>query len=213
MATIWFNQARSADGMEIMQDGTLRFSALRAAGLTYLVELDPGNPNHILSIKAKKIRLTLAVPLDQTVRAAYKLPTDPSALPTGPVSADECSDMEPGRIRQMYVQSGTVCKKWHRVNSWPTPQSVKSPDGTETAQMPDGVLRDDTPFLASSAMRKLGDVGRVKGQKSVFLKGLCLSYSPGDLVQSIGPRNVRRVVDQVILHCGEGTQITELVLS
>ena len=227
MAGSWQVYPRSIEGIEILDDGTIKLSALRAqatadGGLTYKVAYDTmGNPKHILSITPKKIRMTVAVPLDHSIIGAYKLATDPTPnIPTGPSGAADSADMERG-VRQHYTKSGDTYKRYLRKGSFPTPETVLNPDGSATVQAIDKLgadgnvsqaVRDDTELLRAKAFRKLGDLGRVQGKKSIFLKGVVVSWKPGDFVHDIGGVRVNKVVEEVILHCGESGQKTELVM-
>jgi hypothetical protein len=228
MAGVWTLYPRSVEGIEILDDGTIKLSALRAqatadGSLTYKVTMDPGNPNHILSITQKKIRLTVAVPLDHSIAAAYKLACDPTAnIPTGPSGVADTQDIEPGVVRQRYTKAGETYKKYLRKDAYPTPATVLLPNGNPTPKAPDKLggdgneaqaIRDDTKYLRAQAYRRLGDVGRVQGKKSIYLKGVVTSWKPGDFIKDIGGARVNKVVEEVILHCGESGQKTELVLS
>lgn len=222
MADNWTPFQRSAEGVEILEDGTIRLSALRAAGLTYQVTWVSLEGGKITAIKPYKIRLSVAIPLDHRVSYGYKIAGDPSSLPTGKAVVADAADIEEGVIRQHYAQAGQTYQKWLRKDSYPTPASVKDSAGNPTpkaadklgtAGAKDASLRDDTEYLQHQAERKLGEVGRIQGRKSIFLKGICLQYNPGDSIKDIDGIRVGKVIEEVILHTGNETQLTELVLA
>ncbi len=220
MADTWIPIDRGAEGLQILDDGTLLFSALRAQQLTYIVQMDPAHPTKILSLKHKKIRLTVAIPLDHHVKAAYKLPGNPTSTPTGPVA--HADDIAPGVRRQYALQAGENYKRWLRKDSWPVPASIANVDGSARQHVTDkpgslGIpaqaLRDDTKYLMAQAYRKLSDVGRAGGQKSIFLKGIINTINPGDLIWSIGGAIVSKCVLEVTHHMtGTHAGKTECVL-
>lgn len=220
--TTWTPLDRGVEGIEVLEDGRIRLPMMRVMGKVWETVMDtPDHPTHIKEFKLRKIRLTLAIPLDHTTRAAVKLTTDPSNLPTGSQGANE-DDIAQGYIRQHYT-SAESCKKWLRKDSYPVPQSLKDPYTTaDTEKFPDklggdgtggGCLRNDQSYLNAEAIRILNDVGRVAGEKPIILKGVCLDWNPGDVVGNVGDIKVNKSVKEVIWHCGETTQCTELVLA
>lgn len=217
----WDRVDRGCEGLQVLEDGTLLFSALRAQGRTYLAVMDfPDNPNHIREIKVAKIRLTVAVPLDHTTRAKYKIPCDPTSnIPTGPITR-AAEDIAPNALRQHYVKAGENFKRYLRRNSWPQPQSIpdvygdptpKVADKLGTGGKPENALRDDTLLLNSQAFRILSDIGRPGGEKSILLKGICPTWKPGAMIGNIGAVAVNKAVKEVIFHTSK-PQLTELVL-
>ena len=89
---------------------------------------------------------------------------------------------------------------------------AKAEDLPGTIGVPSKALRDDTPLALNEANRNLAEVGRMQGRRPLILKGISLTYLPGDEIQDVSGCNVDKVVSEVILHCGEETQHTELVL-
>jgi hypothetical protein len=215
----WVPFPRGTEGVEVLDDGTIRLSGPRAQALTYDKTINPST-NKLDALKARKIRFTAAVPLDHAVRFGYKLSTDPSSLPTGTNVETDIENVSPQFLRQYQFKAGQNAKKYLRKDSYPVPQSVVNDTGNPTEQAEDklgssggkgNALRDDSEFLMNQAQRRLQDVGRLSGKKSIFLAGLVLHWAPGDMIDNISGEKFKRVVSEVILHTGNETQVTELV--
>lgn len=217
----WVPLPRSTEGVEVLDDGTIKLSALRAAGFTYVCSyVGIEKITHIATLVANKIRFTAAIPMDVSVKYGYKLATDrESQLPTGSTVTD-LDAIAPYFSRQYGFKAGEACKRWLRKKSYVTPESVKDAAGVGAAAVDDklgtggfkaNALRDDTEYLQHQCERRLTEVGRVAGKKSIFVQGLVLSYKPGDQIKDIDGVPFGKTVSEVKFHTGNETQVTELV--
>ena len=222
----WIPVPSRNEGIEILADGTLMLHALRAQKLTFDAVYDETGTSTngtLLSLTPRKIRMTIAVPLDHAIKFGYKLSGVNSPLPTGPGNSTVSEELDlSGYARAHYVSSDKY-EKWLRKDSFPVPNTIydpkipgptpKAPDKLGSGTDPKAALRDDIVYLQNEAKRNLEEVGRMQGSRSIILKGLCLQYQPGDEIGEIGSAQVNKIIKEVILHTGNGaTMTTELIL-
>jgi len=216
----WNLYTPQSDGLKIEADGSIVLDGLRDLGLTYntpTVTLD-GSTVTAVEIRARALRMNLAIPTDHRLFKAVKLATDEADN----IATVSLADGDEGQIessssvsRSYYADAAQLYTKHVRsTGSWPTPETVV--DATAATGV---ALRDDSDYALAHAHRKIADVGRLQRDGRLITPHIDITAQPGQAISDIlnvgigSVFPIRGIVHTVIFHNKEKDQITERILS
>lgn len=217
--------AREHDGFTVdLSDGTIWLTGLRgvcatlnnggtAVDLNALTGLTSGQVNALTMVD---IRATVVIPTDHRLLDAVRSSTDPTTnLETPPFLIDDADRIEKGFTRTLYTDAKDLYRYVYRYNSYAPPAAA---GGAAAA----GSVIDDTDYLRAHNARTGSDFLRLKKNGRITFPTLMSYLYPGQSILEIWNLDstgnvastvpVRAVVHEVVLHCEQGQNHTELIL-
>lgn len=190
-----------ADGLRIDADGTFWLTGLRDRGLTLLITTAGVVPNVTVTVTARKLRLTVAIPCDHRL--------------IGEASMSNIKDMtDSDRILEqpetLFIDAGDLYDQEIQKASWPIPESVT---GSAVAN---AELRNDATLVAGHAKSRWQQVCRLKKKCVLRFPRLDGAPLPGTAIKELMNTGagdtypVRGVVQRLTITNEPGNQQAEV---
>lgn len=222
------------DGMAIDADGTIWLPGLRRKDTAYTASVStPGQNECVVTLKAAAIRMTVAIPCDHRINAAFKLGIDKTpGLPvySPPPGGDDSDLIDETLSRLYYADARQLYTKHLRVGSgggagveqysFATPQSINGTPETDKSGDPEtSVIRDDINYATAHLRKRLGDLGRVARTGRLIIPHLAFAWNAGDGIKDLQNTDgssfpIRGMPQAVSFYAdGDNPQMTEIEIA
>jgi hypothetical protein len=167
------------NGLMLDADGTIWLQGLQP-GYTLAITVSGTVPNAVITVKANKLRASVAIPCDHRLTAARKLSGE-----TGDMASVQTPGRDASRIAgdldfMLYEGQGDGDYGLEeRYASWPIPQVVAG----ATAQT--GVIRSDSNLIENHAERRAADFGRIERSGELILRNPMTTLRPGTPIEAL----------------------------
>lgn len=195
------------DGFSIDDDlGVMFFDGLREQQRTFAISGNDVVGGNTAVFTARPLRMTLAIPCDHRLTAAYKLASDPTegvnVVPADP-NGDDADRIDRTLSRLLYADANGLNVLEIVYDSWSIPEAV---DGASADT--DGTLRDDSSKLGNQSQNRILEAGRLDRGGTLIAPWLRFAWAPGTAVREMRNSSgaaypIRAVVYQVVFDLAE----------
>lgn len=217
--------ALAGDAMRRYADGTITLSAMQEAGQTHDAPSETGSSPSIsaVTINPRQLRVSLGIPCDHRLLAAYRLASDTSSsVPVLRPSADDADRIHKNFTRLYYIESELYGKELRRGSgdsqgSYPTPEAASGTIASNKDGDNDGALRDDTTLLQAHVQKRADDVGRIERGGTLVIPHVTFAWQPGMSLHALknttgGDYALRSMLWQVTIEADSKVNRTTLSL-